>query len=92
MKTTYHPGQRLTKGDYALHIKAVRLNGCMTTRGFKSFEDLATFTAHPYTPPRPSGKNTSVRLTQEEFGKCAIYFGNPSAAIRWAIQQKEAKS
>jgi hypothetical protein len=91
MKTTYHPGQRLTKGNYALHIKAVRQNGCMTTRGFKSFDDLATFTAQPYTPPRPSGKNTSVRLTLADFGKCALYFGNPSAAVRWAIAKQEGK-
>ena len=85
MKATYPPGTRLVRQGQVLHIKAIRANDALTTRGIKTFDELQEWTIEPL--QKKKFVTATALLVPDE--KVAVYkhFKNPAAAIRYALQK-----
>lgn len=83
MKTTITPGARYIKDEQVLHVKAVRANNVLTTRGIKSFEEMAEWTLQPLKSRKANGVTAVLKL--EEKQEMYKHFKTTAEAIRFAI-------
>lgn len=86
-KHTLKPGDRLEKNGIGMHVKSVYPDGVLTTRGFRFYTELQGWERKKL----PSYKTWSIRLSLADYEACIKHFGNPSAAVRWAIAKQEGK-
>jgi len=86
MNKTFTPGSRYVKDARVLHIKAVKTNGVLTSRGFMSYEEINTWSKSdkPEKPVQP----VSAKLTKAEKDEMYKHFPSAAAAIRFAIEFK----
>ena len=84
MKTTFTPGSRFVKDGRALHIKQVCADKVLTSRGIKTFSEMAAYTHEAPKQIKP----VSAKLTADEKAEMERLFPSAAAAIRYAISEK----
>ena len=88
MKPTFTPGSRYVKDAQVLHIKSVGAK-VLTTRGLKTFEEMAEWTQQDK-PERPrTHAPVSAKLTPSEKDALYKHFPSAAAAIRFALSNKK---
>lgn len=86
MKQTFTPGSRYVKDSRVLHIKAVKTNGVLTSRGFMTYDEINTWSKQDK-PEKPISP-VSAKLTKAEKDEMYRHFPSAAAAIRFAIEAK----
>lgn len=86
MNKTFTHGSRYVKDARVLHIKAVKENGVLTSRGFMSYEEINTWSRQDK-PDKPISP-VSAKLTKAEKDEMYRHFPSAAAAIRFAIETK----
>lgn len=89
MKKTFTPGSRYVKDSRVLHIKEIRPDGVLTSRGFMTYDEINTWSKQDK-PEKPISP-VSAKLTKDEKDEMYRHFPTAAAAIRFAIQSCQGK-